>query len=139
MDLQLTRRGDYVVRAAIALARSHGGGWQRTRDLAAEVDVPLSYAPQILAHLAQAGLVEARAGRVGGYRLTRPPADITLLEVVEAAEGPLGSRRCILRNAPCRQGGLCRVHPAWAGATAAFCDELRRTPLSHVARPVAAA
>ena len=49
--------------------------------------LPASYTPQVLRLLADAGLAEARAGRDGGYRLTRPPGEIPLLAVVEAAEG----------------------------------------------------
>jgi Rrf2 family protein len=100
MDLALTRRGDYAVRAALCLARRADGGYVKIREVAAAMALPPSYTPQVLRLLAAAGLAEARAGRGGGYRLTRPPGEVALLEVVEAAEGqrpdrghPLGGRR----------------------------------------------
>src|SRR4029453_1452694 len=102
MDLGLTRRGDYAVRAALCLARRGGDGrYVKIREVAQTMALPASYTPQVLRLLAGAGLAEARAGREGGYRLTRPPGEIALMEVVEAAEGAFAPDRCILRGGRC--------------------------------------
>lgn len=133
MDLGLTKRGDYAVRAAIALGRSYaGGGWRKIREVAADVGIPLAYTPQILNLLAKAGLVEARAGQRGGYRLLRKPAEISLLEVVEAAEGPLAADRCTLRGGPCAWDQMCPLHPVWQESRQALVDVLARTPLASL-------
>jgi Rrf2 family transcriptional regulator, iron-sulfur cluster assembly transcription factor len=134
MDLALTRRGDYAVRAALCLAKSDEGRYVKIREVAATMALPASYTPQVLRLLAEAGLAEARAGRDGGYRLTRPPAEIALLEVVEAAEGPFTLERCILRGGPCHWEQACAVHAAWAAAVQACRDSLRRTTLADLAR-----
>lgn len=135
MNLTLTKRGDYAVRAALHLARAHGvGGYAKVREIASEMALPRSYTPQILGILVRAGLVDARAGRDGGYRLTRDPGAVTLLEVVEAAEGPLSPTECTLRGGPCRWEDACAVHPAWTRAAAALRDELGRTSLADLAR-----
>lgn len=134
MELTLTRRGDYVVRAAICLARAHGqDGYCKIREVAAEMTLPRSYTPQILGVLVQAGLAEAKAGRDGGYRLRRDPAQISLLELVEAGEGPLRPSRCSLRGGPCRWEDMCAIHPAWEAATRALEDSLRATSLAAIA------
>jgi Rrf2 family transcriptional regulator, iron-sulfur cluster assembly transcription factor len=112
MDLALTRRGDYAVRAALCLARRHDGGYVKIREVAATMALPASYTPQVLRLLAEGGLAEARAGRDGGYRLTRPPGQVALLEVVEAAEGGFRLERCILRGGPCHWEQACAVHAA---------------------------
>src|SRR3712207_1472490 len=84
MDLSLTSRGDYAVRAALCLARAWPSEQPlKIRQIAAEMDLPASYAPQVLKLLAVADLAEARAGPEGGYRLQAPPEEITLLAVVE--------------------------------------------------------
>ena len=133
MDLTLTRRGDYVVRAAIALARAFPqGGYRKIREVAAEMHLPRTYTPQILNLLAQAGLAEARAGQQGGYRLLRDPATISLVEVVEAAEGPLRPDRCTLRDGPCRWEAMCPLHPAWERAVVALRGSLQATSLASV-------
>jgi Rrf2 family iron-sulfur cluster assembly transcriptional regulator len=133
MDLTLTRRGDYAVRAALCLAGVHGQRpYLKIREISAAMHLPASYTPQVLKLLAAAGLVEAKAGRDGGYRLARPAQEISLLQVVEAAEGPLGPERCILRGGPCRWEDACAVHPAWAGAVQACRGSLAATTLADL-------
>lgn len=136
MNLNLTKRGDYAVRAALHLAASWRGGvagpYAKVREISSEMDLPRSYTPQVLGLLVRAGLVEARAGRDGGYRLVRPPSKISLLEVVEAAEGPLTPAGCTLRGGPCRWEDVCAVHPFWADASRALRDSLAATSLAQV-------
>ena len=117
MDLTLSLRGDYVVRAALALARAwEAGGNRKIREIADEMTLPASYTPQILGALVHAGLATARAGRDGGYRLSRPPEQISMLEVLEVGEGELLLGRCTLRGGPCRWNDVCAVHNIWMGA-----------------------
>jgi Rrf2 family protein len=133
MDLRLTRRGDYAVRAALCLAGLWGDGrYLKIREVAAAMDLPLSYTPQVLRLLAGAGLAEARAGRDGGYRLVREPDGISLLEVVEAAEGAFILDRCILRGGPCHWEQACAVHGAWGAAVTAWRASLGRTTLADL-------
>lgn len=134
MDLTLSVRGDYVVRAALGLARAWDvGGYRKIREITQEMALPPSYTPQILGYLARAGLATARAGRDGGYRLSRPPQQITMLEVVEAAEGDLLLGRCTLRGGPCRWDDVCAVHNVWIGAAETVRRSLRKTRLSDLA------
>jgi Rrf2 family transcriptional regulator, iron-sulfur cluster assembly transcription factor len=133
MDLALTRRGDYAVRAALCLAKWAGDGrYVKIREVARAMALPASYTPQVLRLLADAGLAEARAGRDGGYRLTRPPDQVPLLEVVEAAEGSFTLERCILRGGPCHWEQACAVHAAWSAAVQACRDQLARTTLADL-------
>jgi Rrf2 family protein len=133
VDLALTRRGDYAVRAALCLARAGGeGGYVKIREVAATMALPVSYTPQVLRLLAEAGLAEARAGRDGGYRLARPADEIALLEVVEAAEGVFRLERCILRGGPCHWEQACAVHAAWSAAVQAVRESLVRTTLADL-------
>lgn len=134
MDLTLSSRGDYVLRAAIALA----GAWQtesykKAREISDEMALPRSYVPELLGILAEAGLAESKAGPVGGYRLTRDPHGISVLEVIEAAEGPLVSRNCPLRGGPCRWGNVCALHPTWLAASEATRSALAASTLADVA------
>src|SRR5690348_8931729 len=102
LDLTLTKRGDYTVRAALALGKAFStGSLRKIREVAPEMNLPLKYTPQILNLLCKAGIAEARAGQQGGYRLTRSPEEISMLEIVEAAEGPFRAERCTLRGGPC--------------------------------------
>lgn len=134
MNLELSHKGDYAVRAALCLAAAWDGDgtYRKIREVAAEMELPRSYTPQILGLLAQAGIAEAKAGRDGGYRLARAPQRISVLEVVEAAEGHLVSEHCPLRGGPCHWEDACALHPTWIQASEAVRASLARTSLSDV-------
>jgi Rrf2 family protein len=138
MDIRLSRTGDYAVRAAVSLARTYGSGYHKIREVSQDMALPLRYTPQILSMLARAGLAEARAGREGGYRLSRAPEQITLLEIVEASEGPLKTERCTFRGGPCEWDNACPVHHAWVAAGKALRESLAATTLAEIAREDAA-
>ncbi|HUY29555.1 MAG TPA: Rrf2 family transcriptional regulator [Acidimicrobiales bacterium] len=132
--MTLSKRGDYVVRSALCLARAYDSGEHRKlREVVAEMAVPQTFASQILADLVRAGLASSRAGRDGGYRLVRPPDAISLVEVVEAGEGPLHAERCALGDGPCRWEAVCPLHETWRSATGALRDVLAATTLASLA------
>jgi Rrf2 family transcriptional regulator, iron-sulfur cluster assembly transcription factor len=133
MRLELGRRADYAIRAVVDLAHHYGGGERRTsRAIADEMAIPPSYIPQILAELVRAGLVDSVAGRSGGYVLAWAPSDISLFDVVHAAEGEVVSTACVLRGGPCRWDEMCAVHVPWAEAQHALLDSLGSTSLADV-------
>jgi Rrf2 family iron-sulfur cluster assembly transcriptional regulator len=133
MDLVLSKKADYVLRAAIALGRASADGeWRKVRELAAEMALPARYTPQILGLLVRGGIAESRAGTKGGYRLIRAPEDVTVLELVEIGEGPLWPRRCTLDGGPCRWETVCAVHPAWEQAYQAITSALQAVSLASV-------
>ena len=115
MRLELTKRGDYAVRAMLALA-GDGDGLLSVRRIAAEMAIPPRFLPQVMGDLVRAGLVEGVPGRGGGYRLSCPAADISLLTIVEAIEGDSRRTSCVLRGGPCRGEGACAVHAAFIAA-----------------------
>ncbi len=90
MDLRISRRGDYALRAALCLARAARlGEGRKIREVALEAGVPRTFAPQVLADLVRAGIASSKTGKGGGYWLARPAGSVSMLEIVEAAEGPL--------------------------------------------------
>jgi Rrf2 family protein len=133
MQLTLGKRADYTVRAVLDLARHHGKGRRKAGQIAGEMKVPDSYLPQLLAELVRAGLVTSLAGRYGGYALARHPDDISLLEVIEVADGVIESSVCVLRGGPCRWEGSCAFHDPWARAQQALRESLADTSFADVA------
>jgi Rrf2 family protein len=130
----LSKTGDYAVRAAISLARTRGRGYRKIREVAADMSIPIRFTPHILSMLGRACLAEAKAGREGGYRLLRPASQITLLEIVESADGPIHTDRCTLRGGPCEWENACPVHSAWVTAGKALRASLATTTLAEIAR-----
>lgn len=133
MRLELTRRGDYAVRAMLALARP--GAHQLTASaLADATDIPAGYVPQVMGDLIRAGLAANRRGRSGGYRLARPADQVSLLDIVEAVEGDGRRRTCVLRGGPCRPDGSCDVHETFFRAQEAVFGALGGVSLADVTR-----
>lgn len=130
MRLELSKRGDYAVRAMLALA--DGGGQLTGGRIARQTGIPISFLPQVMGSLVHAGLVEGRQGRTGGYRLAKPASDISLLSIVEAAEGDSRRTTCILRGGPCGVDGTCRVHSAFFAAQEALLAELAGATLASL-------
>jgi Rrf2 family protein len=131
MRVELTKRGDYAVRAMIALARD-GGGLMSARTIAAEMAIPPRFLPQVMADLARAGLVEGVTGRSGGYRLSAATAETSLLTIVEAVEGSSRRETCVLRGGHCGRDGACAVHAAFCAAEEAMIAALESVTLAEV-------
>ena len=134
MQAALGRRGDYSVRAVLHLARHAGDGRQKAREIAAEMDIPDRFLTQILANLVREQLLTAVAGPDGGYELARDPEEITLLEVVEAAEGPIRLDTCVLRGGACDWTEACPLHETWSRAQSAMTQELAAASFGDLAR-----
>ena len=133
MKIVTTRRSDYGIRAAVCLA---GMAAERVTaaEVAEEMDIPKGFLHQVLQELQRGGLVTSIAGRKGGYALSRPPDQISVLEIVEALEGPLRLGECALRGGPCRWEDVCALHEVWTAGRAAFCEQLASYTLADVSR-----
>jgi Rrf2 family protein len=88
-DMRISSKGEYGLRALFDLAQRYGAGPVQSHDIHERQGIDENYLNQILISLRKAGLIESVRGPQGGHRLARPPAQITLLEVVVALEGPL--------------------------------------------------
>jgi len=135
MRLTLTRRGDYAIRAMLALADPTAGPWLSAGRISQTMSIPERFLPRVLRELARAGLIEARTGRTGGYRLARSGTDITVFDVIVAIEPEDDARRCVLRGIPCDPGTRCAVHDTFTEARVALQHRLAETTLADIARP----
>lgn len=133
MRLELSRRGDYAVRAMLALARLQSGQMTGAK-LAATTGIPHAFVPQVMGALVRAGLVATRRGRLGGYRLPLAPDQVSLRTIVEAVEGDSRRQTCVLRGGDCGDCGTCDVHDAFFQAQEALFDSLAGVSLADVTR-----
>ena len=88
--LSITTKSPYAIRALAELARCGGAGPVPIGELARRRDVPVQFLEQLFAVLRRAGILRSQRGVKGGYLLARDPSEITVLEVVELLDGPLG-------------------------------------------------
>ncbi len=87
--MRISSKGDYGLRALFDLALHYGNGPVRSRDIAERQAIDENYLNQLLIQLRRAGLVQSLRGPQGGHLLAKAPADVTLLEVLQALEGPI--------------------------------------------------
>jgi Rrf2 family protein len=99
--------------------------------LAAETGLPLPTVQKLVSRLSSAGLIESSRGTGGGFRLSRPPAAITLADIVEAIEGPIAMTPCVEHGRhDCAIEGDCGVRPHWDAVNGAVRGALAAVTLS---------
>ena len=114
MDI-LRRNTDYALRAVVNLTAHYGNEPVSTRTIAVEEDISYQLACKLMQKLQNARLVKSCMGPKGGFRLTREPSMISLLEVVEAIQGPISLNRCLLRVDACPKQKGCTVRARLVG------------------------
>jgi Rrf2 family nitric oxide-sensitive transcriptional repressor len=126
-----SRRTDYAIRAAVEIARADGRRVKR-HPIAAAIDAPTTVVAQALADLVRGGVVDAAAGRTGGYVLHRPAGQITVADVVAAVEAD-HEMRCVLEERRCADRAPCTLHATLAEADDAYTARLATTTLAALA------
>lgn len=111
--MELTRKGDYAIRGIVYLAGQPPDKISLLSDIAAAVDVPQTFLAKIFQQFSKTGIVKSFRGTGGGFLLAGPPESISLLQVVEAVEGPILPNRCTLKQGECERDSFCTVHPVW--------------------------
>jgi Rrf2 family protein len=131
--MQITRQADYAVRAVLHLAELKNGGRAPTSKIATEEHIPPSFLAKIVSQLSVAGVVQTSRGARGGVSLARDPSEITLLEVVEAIDGPIILNECVHNPKACPFGDHCKVHDIWCKAQADLVNKLASTNFASLA------
>jgi Rrf2 family iron-sulfur cluster assembly transcriptional regulator len=129
--LQISRRADLAVRALVTLAGASGR--VKSNDLATELATTPGFVPQVVGPLVRAGWVGSDPGPTGGYRVLVDPARLTVLDVIEAVDGPTEVGRCVVADRPCASGPVCALHRAWERARAELVGSLRRLTVAELA------
>jgi len=111
--LTISRETDYAARVILHLALQPTGSRSTARQIAELRIIPRALVRRIVTRLATAGLITTARGGDGGITLARPPTEITLLEVVEALEGPVALNICTVEPNICPLMPACTVHEAW--------------------------
>jgi FeS assembly SUF system regulator len=110
--LRIAKLTDYATVLLALLARS-SDSQQSAAELAARARLEVTTVSKVLKQLSQAGLVEARRGASGGYRLAKAPQAISVADVIVAMEGPIGLTECQLHTGLCSHETHCGVRNIW--------------------------
>ena len=112
--MMISTRGRYALRVMIDLAEHSNGGYIPMKEVAQRQEISLKYIERIVPVLTKSGCVAGVHGKGGGYRLTRPPEDYTVGEILRLAEGDLSPVACLQEGAkPCPRAAECRTLPLW--------------------------
>ena len=103
----------YGMRAMLALARAHGQGSTFLKDIVERENLPGTYLEQLMVPLRKAGIVQGVRGARGGYTLSRSPAEIPVLAILEALEGPLNLAECPAGSGCCKKPEGCALQGLW--------------------------
>jgi Rrf2 family protein len=136
--MKLSRAGDYGLRTVLALAERPPAAVVSVRELSKEQGVPAAFLAKVVGRLTDAGILKTQRGATGGTTLARAPAAITMLEVVEALDGPLVLNYCLACPGACRFENNCVVMDAWGEAQAQLRQTLAAANFAILARRAAA-
>src|SRR5512139_3481692 len=125
--MQITRQADYAVRAVLYLAQLGSDQRAATSQIAQDQQIPPSFLAKIVSQLSVAGLLQTSRGARGGVSLARAPEQISVLEVVEAIDGPILLNECVSASGVCNFGDDCPMKPIWCDAQAELVSRLRST------------
>ncbi|MEW6752808.1 MAG: Rrf2 family transcriptional regulator [Candidatus Latescibacterota bacterium] len=135
----LSLTSHYALRALVRLAQLDEGVATPGHELAVAEGIPRNYLCKIMADMRRAGLVSGARGRGGGYRLRRPAATLSLIEVVELFDGPRTRCACLLGWSQCSDTHRCSGHAAWRALRNRCLAFLESTTLKQIASPAAGA
>ena len=130
--MKLSTKGRYGTRAMIDIALYKESGATLLKDIASRQGISLKYLDHILSNLRKAGLIKNVRGKGGGYSLTRPAAQITLCEIIEAVEGTLAPVECVDNPDYCKKTSTCSAHDVWVKVRESIEDVLRKTSLQSL-------
>ena len=133
--MKVSTRGEYGVRAMVALAHHFGEGSMSITEIAKVSSVPAAYLEQLIAPLRRAGLVESKRGAHGGYVLSRSPELVKVGEVYRVMEGPIAPMDCVSEDSDAQICPLiegCETRPIWLKVRDSIVEALDSTTLADL-------
>jgi Rrf2 family protein len=129
-----SRSAEYAVRALSFLAQSQEGICLQSKEIADELGLPPQFLTKILRKLTPTGIVASQRGRTGGFRLTRPPEEISVLSIIEPFEATMDDFGCLLGQGACVDHEECPLHEPWLEIHRSIHELLEGTTLAEVAQ-----
>lgn len=130
--MQITRQADYALRAMVYLSQLEPNQRAATSHIAEIQHIPPSFLAKIISQLSIAGLIHTSRGARGGVSLARPPEGISVLEVVEAIDGPIALNECSQGTGICPFGETCPLRDLWCDTQAELITKLKNTTFGQV-------
>lgn len=130
--MQITHQADYAIRAILFLAQKESDARVATSEIATAYAIPPSFLTKIISQLSIAGIIHTSRGARGGVSLARPASQISVLDVLEAIDGPITLNQCVNDPSICCNSKECLIHVFWVETCADFVDRLRNTTFENL-------
>ncbi len=131
--MKLSRRTDYALRAITYLSVRQENGHCSIAEISRMEKIPREFSAKVLKELCRAGFIRSQLGPKGGYRLTRSPEDLTVLEIMEALDGPVAINECLSEPSLCGRTPGCRMHRLFREVNDKMREILGRTKIAQIA------
>lgn len=128
----ITKKAEYGIIILAELARAEKTRRVTTREITLRGRIPGNLIIPLIGILRQAGWVNSTRGPSGGIVLARDPATITLREVIELFDGPIGITRCLMQDQPCHDQVSCPLRGVWSRAQAKMLEVLEQTTVAEL-------
>ena len=135
-QMQLTRAADYGVRVMIHLSTLPAGERILLPSLARATDVPKSSLSKILQALSRAQLISSKRGPVGGFEILSQGRAASIVEIIEAIDGPIRLNLCVQNGRSCSRKPSCPAHPFWIQAQMAMLEVLNTAKVSELGESI---
>jgi len=129
--MQITRQADYAIRAMLYLSALKPDEKAATSKIAESKKIPSSFLAKIISQLSIAGLIRTTRGARGGVTLAHNPEDISILDVVEAIDGPIALNDCTNDPLACGFGDECPIRPLWCDTQSELVMKLKSTNFAN--------
>ncbi|WP_243357790.1 RrF2 family transcriptional regulator [Fundidesulfovibrio terrae] len=130
--MKLTTRSRYGTRMLLDLAQNGGGGPVRVSEIANRQGISVKYLEKLSRILKKAGLIRSMRGSKGGHLLAKPPADISMGEIVRALEGDLNLVTCWTERTSCPRLKTCATSKLWQEVSKALLERLDSMSLDEL-------
>ncbi len=130
--MKFTRATEYAFRALRFLASQIEERWFSIQEIAKAEQVPVQFLSKVMQQLSQASIVQSTCGKSGGYRLSKPPDQIRMSDVVLAMEGPVTVNNCLAFPGECSFQNHCKMHPVWVELQEAIDSILSKYDISMI-------
>ena len=130
---RLSRAAEYGLRGLLYMAHKPEGKKSYIEEIARAQDVPKAYLAKIFQSLCKKGFIKSYRGSEGGFSFIRPSGEISLLEAIEAIEGPVHLNECLIHEGYCDNDSSCPIHEVWRAAQENFLKLLTTVSFADLA------
>lgn len=129
--MRITNSSEYAIRAIVHMSKKPELTYT-ANELYPHLDAPLKFLAKILQKLARKKILKSQRGVKGGFKIAMPLENLTIVDIIEAVDGPMALNKCLLTSYDCKRESLCPVHPIWEEAQIKLKESLSKKTIADI-------